>query len=463
MQILVKTDGAVETRSYTLNFTVHGPVVERGGQKFAMCWMGERYGSTEALAFLKYIHAKNALDLLRATYYFQMPPQNHVFADIYGNFGYRAAGWYPNRTHPNGVMAIDDSNPITALTNRLPINGSASDVVEWNLNHWIDSNQAPTMWNPAHGYVVTANNRHSNTSYPLRYDIAWSYADYYRAFRIDELINQTIKNKGSVSVDDMKRIQNDVLLVPARVLVPKITQAFSGGGSADAQAALAYFSGWNFTMLPDLVAPLIFVEWIPILKNATIADEFMDINRTVPGFSLTLGTLGDIVNSFPTAVLEALILRDPNNHWFNNVLTGTTQNATAVIRSSFEKTVQFMKTKYGNDMSQWKFSVKHTLQIKHQLLSMFDYPHWSAWGWSDCIDNIASTGAHGPSWREIMNYANLNASLCVLPGGQSGSPLSQHYYDQLGMWLTGQYKSMSFPATRYEVFGVESVLDFVLG
>jgi penicillin amidase len=358
-------------------------------------------------------------------------------------------------------MAINASNPMTALTNRLPVNGSAADVIEWNVNDWIDANQAPTLWKPSQGYVVTANNRPVNKTYPLIYDIAWGFADYYRSYRIDQLINQTVENKGSVSVDDMKRIQNDVLLVPASTLVPKILQAYSGGASGDVQSALNYFSAWNYTMLPDLVAPLIFTEWLPIFKNMTFADEFIDINQTVPGFFISSGDLNDIVSSLPTSSIEALTLLDPTNHWFNNVLTHTTQNASLVMRASFDRTIQIMKTKYGNDMNTWKFAIKHTLQIKHQLLSMFDYPHWSARGWSDCIDNIASTGAHGPSWREIINYANLNQSFCVLPGGQSGSPLSLHYYDQLYMWVRGQYKSMSFPATRDGVANVESVLDFV--
>nr|MDO8135561.1 penicillin acylase family protein [Candidatus Njordarchaeum guaymaensis] len=464
-EILVKTDGGVEKHSITLNFTVHGPIVERGGVRFAAEWMGERYGSTEAIALYKYAHASDAYDFLKSTYYWQMPPQNHVFADIYGNFGYRAAGWYPNRTYPDGTMAISASNPMTALTNRLPLNGSASNVIEWNINHWIDSNQAPTLWNPKQGYVVTANNRHaSNNTYPYCYDIAWGYADYYRAYRIDRDINQTITANGSVSVEDMKKIQNDVFLVPASTLVPKILQAYSGGASGDTQAALNTLNGWNYTMLTDLAAPTIFVEWLPIFKNMTFADEFISINQTVTGFRISKGDLNDIVNSVPTNSLEALTLLDPSNHWFDNVFTsGTIENATTIIRASLERAIQALKTKYGDDMTQWKFGNVHKLQFNHQLLSWFDYPHWSAWGYSDCVNNIASTGNSGPSWREILNFDNLDQSFCIIPGGQSGSPISPHYYDQLRMWLDGQYKSMTFPATSVAVTDVESVLVFVSG
>jgi penicillin amidase len=462
-QILVKTDEGMQPHTIVLNYTIHGPIIEQAGVKFAMHWMGERYGDTLSIAVYKYIHAKNAHDLLKASYYWMQPPQNLVFADIYGNFGYRPAGWYVNRTYPDGTMAINASKPITALTSRLPINGSSPKVVEWNTNDWIDPNEVPTLWNPKAGYVVTANNRITNKTYPYIYDMAWEFADYYRAYRIDSLINQTITANGKISPTDMMRIQNDAYYVPASTLVPKIIQACAGSVTGDAQSALNYLSGWNYTMLPDLVAPLIFTEWLPIFENMTFADEFIHINQTVPGFYISISDLNNIVASIPISSIEALALLDPNNHWFNNVLTNTKQNASDIIRSSFNKAIEVMKTKYGTDMSQWEFSARHILNIDHQLLSMFDYPHLPARGWSECVDAIGNNGDVGPSMREILNFANLNQSFCILPGGQSGSPFSPHYYDQLSMWLNGQYKTMSFPATRDQVTNVESVLEFVTG
>ena len=461
-QILVKTDSGTESHPFVLNYTVNGPVLERAGAKFAMTWMGERYGSTEGIAIYLYTHAKNANDFLKATYYWQQPPQNFVFADIYGNFGYRPAGWYVNRTYPDGKMAINASNPMTALIARLPINGSSTDVVEWNTNQWIDPNKAPTLWDPKAGYVVTANNRITNKTYRYIYDMAWVFADYYRAYRIDSLINQTITANGKISPTDMMRIQNDAFYVPASTLVPKIIQAYSGGATGDVQNALStYLVGWNYTMLPGSVAPLIFTQWLQIFKNMTFADEFIDINRTVPGFYISTSDLNNIISYLPTSSIEALTLLDPNNHWFSDVLTHTKQNATEVIRSSFSKTIEVMKAKYGSDMTRWTFSTVHQLQIDHPLLSILDYPHLAARGWDDCIDAIGSGANVGPSMREILNLVNLNQSFCILPGGQSGSPFSSHYYDQLGMWLNGQYKSMSFPATPDAVANVESVLDFV--
>ena len=466
-EILVKTNGKVEKRIVKLNFTIHGSIIERNGARFAACWMGERYGTLEGLALVLYAHAKNAEEFLKATYYFQMPPQNHAFADIYGNFGWRAAGWYPNRTYPNGTMAIDPSNLLTALIPRLPINGSSPNVIEWNLNDWIDANEAPTLWNPKQGYVVTANNRLANKSYPYIYDIAWTFADYYRAYRIDYLLKDTISAKGYVTIDDMKRIQNDVFFVPASVLVPEIEKALSGVTSSEIQEVLSVLKEWDYFMLPDLIAPTIFVEWLRIFKNMTFADELIQLNQTVETFKINRKDLDEIVNSIPTSVLEAYVRLDPNSHWFDDVFTSDVkENATIVIRKSFEKTIEVLKSKYGEDMNEWKFSKIHKLHVEHPLgsvFSWFNYPEWDAWGWSQCVNNIGSSGASGPSWREILNFKDLNQSLCIIPGGQSGNPFSEHYYDQLRKWLDGDYKSMSFPASPEGVEDKESVLEFVPG
>jgi len=462
--IKVKTSSGYEERKVTLGFTVHGPLIERGGEKFAVCWMGERYGSLESLALYKYAHAKSAEEFLKYTYYFQMPPQNHVFADVYENFGWRAAGWYPNRTYPNGTMAIDVAKPMTALIPRLPINGSSEDVVEWNVKDWIDANEAPTLWNPKQGYVVTANNRLVGREYPYTYDLAWTFADYYRAYRIDQLIRESIARNGKITVEDMKRIQNDVFFVPADVFIPEIEKALQGVTDEKLLRALNHLKGWNRLMLPDLVAPTIFVKWLQVFKNMTFADEFLEISATVEGFKVARDQLMKLVQEIPTSSIEAMVKLNPSSKWFDDVFTPEVEDAYAIIRKSFEATIRMLEKELGGDVNGWKFGRIHKLNAKHVLggvLGWLNYPAWEAWGWSDCVNNIGAGGASGPSWRQILNFKDLDKSLCVIPGGQSGNPFSEHYYDQLRMWLDGKYKRMSFPWAPEQVEGAKSVLELV--
>ena len=46
----------------------------------------------------------------------------------------------------------------------------------------------------------------------------------------------------------------------------------------------------------------------------------------------------------------------------------------------------------------------------------------------------------GASVRRIIDFSDLSATRSVLPTGQSGNPISEHYGDQSSMWLNRQYR-----------------------
>jgi penicillin amidase len=51
---------------------------------------------------------------------------------------------------------------------------------------------------------------------------------------------------------------------------------------------------------------------------------------------------------------------------------------------------------------------------------------------------------HGPSYRQIVDLADMEASLFVHPMGQAGHLLSPHYADLLPLWARGDYLPMGF-------------------
>ena len=53
-----------------------------------------------------------------------------------------------------------------------------------------------------------------------------------------------------------------------------------------------------------------------------------------------------------------------------------------------------------------------------------------------------------PSWRQLFDVGAWDESRVVLPGGQSGHPLSPHYFDQNEMWRQGQYRVQPFSGPR---------------
>ncbi len=48
----------------------------------------------------------------------------------------------------------------------------------------------------------------------------------------------------------------------------------------------------------------------------------------------------------------------------------------------------------------------------------------------------------GPSYRQIVDLGDPEASRWSLAGGTSGDPRSPHYADQIEAWLRGEYRSM---------------------
>ncbi|MEX2701476.1 MAG: penicillin acylase family protein [Candidatus Baldrarchaeota archaeon] len=163
--------------------------------------------------------------------------------------------------------------------------------------------------------------------------------------------------------------------------------------------------------------------------------------------------------------MEYLVKNASTSHWFDDVSTpNVKEDAFILMRKSLHVAIEVLKTKLGSDIEQWKFSKIHRLNAKHMLgsvLTWLNYPDLPVSGWRHCVVNIGASVDSGPCWRQILNFSDLNSSLCIFPGGQSGNPFSSHYYDQLEMWVKGEYKNMSFPVKPEDVKNAESTLEFI--
>jgi penicillin amidase len=55
-----------------------------------------------------------------------------------------------------------------------------------------------------------------------------------------------------------------------------------------------------------------------------------------------------------------------------------------------------------------------------------------------------------PSWRQIIDVGEWDEARVVLPAGQSGHPLSPHFFDQNEMWRMGQYRQQAYSRAAVE-------------
>ena len=173
--------------------------------------------------------------------------QNFVYADIEGNIGYFAPGAIPIRPRANGTL------PVPGWTG------------EDDWTGYVPLDRVLRAFNPARGFVVTANNQALPDDYP--YVISTNYEPGYRAARIIAMVEE----RPTPTVDDVARMQADVLSAQVAVLRPWLLRGESQGDqAADARARLAQ---WDGAVRADSAASALFEAWKGAAARRILADE----------------------------------------------------------------------------------------------------------------------------------------------------------------------------------------------
>ncbi len=420
--VRVKTDSGVEEREVVVEKTVHGPVIEKHGRKVAVAWTGLT-ATREALAVYKYNHAHNISEFIEGLKLFDVPAQNVVYADIYGNVMYYPAGKFPIRL-VNG----------TEVPGNVIFNGSAGEG-EWRgfkpygVSTWegfIPFEEIPHLINPE--YVGTANQR-VVFGYQHYLGDSMYFADPYRGMRIYEMLDDAVKSGKKISPECFMEMQRDVYSKPAEFFTPFIFDA-EEKMSEKAKNYAEKLRNWDFRMVKDSKAALVFSIWLEEFINETFGDEFY--------------SAGLDKDFYPHLyVLQNL---PADSIWFDDIGTEEREQRADIVARAMEKAVEIIESKgykvYGD---------YNRLNIKHAFSSFvkfFDYPSmpmngstYTVFNFRRAVDWGTGVSQAGSSWRMIVNF---DENYCVIPGGNSGNYFSPHYYDQLEMWANGEYKSFDF-------------------
>ncbi|MCU7787310.1 penicillin acylase family protein [Pyrobaculum sp. 3827-6] len=237
--------------------TVHGPVIEFRGQRYAMRWLGNNV-TLEALALYYMDRARNLTEFLNGLRYFVTPSQNTVYADRYGVVAYFASGYYPIRE--GGY---------------LPFNGSRGEG-EWTRYVWLPS--VLNYVNPP--YLATANNKVADANIYLQ----WRWADRYRHDRITELIAQKLV-RGKITVEDVMDIQRDVVDISCR----DVKQLLELYGGDSGRRLLDELSRWSCEMSPGSTTASRYAAFLYNLQK--LAWERFNISTTFVPFEVTMASI----------------------------------------------------------------------------------------------------------------------------------------------------------------------------
>jgi len=419
--IRVKGQDPVKTE---ILLTRQGPIVSDAKESketaIAAKWAGTD-GLQPFQASYLLAKAKDMQGVKEALRYWELPGLNFVFADDNGNIGYWYCATIPIRTKGDGI---------------LPMPGWSGEY-EWK--GYVPFEERPHVINPKEGFIATANSKVVSDDYPYLISHYWEPTD--RIVRIRQLL----KAKEKFSVDDFKRMQEDIYSELASEIIPQMIQVLEGRFfDEDAKKAKDILTKWDFIMDRDSVGACLFeVNFRKLLdnifKDALGEELFKDYLKT---------------SILPPRAIR-MILKKGSSLWFGK------RTLEEIMALSLKQTFLELREVMGSDINKWTWGELHSLTFEHVLgpkkplswifnlgpfpvggskltINMRHYPY----------DKPFHTNL-GVSMRMIVDLSNPGGSFRVLPTGESGHIGSPHHKDQIELYLSGKYRLESI--NRFEV------------
>ncbi|HLZ57809.1 MAG TPA: penicillin acylase family protein [Ktedonosporobacter sp.] len=383
--------------------------------------------------------ASNWAEFLEAMRDWDSPPQNFVYADVEGNIGYIMAGDIPLRSKGQALL------PTPGWTG------------EYEWTGYIPFEDLPQTYNPEQHFIVTANNRVVDDSYP--YYITNEWLNGYRAQRIRDLLT----SKGPLTLTDMATIQADYYSLHAAEIVPYILQLHAD--TPQVTAVLEILRTWDYVLAPESIGAAIYMTFLSKFERIVLAAVLGDDEALLQSYQGIGTNILAIQNGYASRTKPFLIrlLKAHDDTWFVNsaIPNGPRSWDEALTRALFAA-LETLHEQLGSDISDWHYGSIHQMTYSHALGALkplnkfFNRGPFPVGGDSDTVNmgNVLPTRPTEvitvPSFRQIVNLANLKHSLSGHAPGQSGHPASKHYDDFIQMWLEVRHHPMLFARAMIE-------------
>lgn len=441
-----------ETVYDTVPYTHHGPVVYEMGENsgtgmanLALKWIAhgwdEQEPPNELLTFYNLNRGKNYQDYEQALKTYQCPAQNFVFASHSNDIAIWQNGLFPARWPEHGRYIMDGSKKLNDWQARIP------------------QEHNPHIVNPERGFVSSANQHPTDSTYPYYYTGVF---EYYRNRRI----NNELSRMSSVSVEDMMKLQQDNYNLTAADLLPVLLElldtndfAKAGEEAAYMRLALAEMKKWDYYNEADRYAPTIFEIWMEELQffvwdelsinpidTSKYYEEWWDKEKNeVKKRALNNGNFE--VDYPDPPVLLKLLKEHPDHILFDNKASKRVETAKDMVFDSFYWT----SIKY-HDLMEYKLKpvlwggfkatgVRHLARI-----DAFSVLNVNTGGNRHIVNAMSPT--NGPSWRMVVALGPELRAYGIYPGGQSGNPGSHYYANAIEKWAVGDYYELKFISTE---------------
>lgn len=378
--------------------------------------------------FLGLARAADAGEVAAAARAMVAPCQNLVVGTDGGEIVLELLGRVPDR--PRG-------------TGRLPLPGWKVSVAWSRLRA-----EPPALRRPEDGILATANDdvrADPAQDLPAEFDVP------HRARRI----RQALAQRDDWTAEGLARLQSDVVSLYALEVVALCAGDWSGD-AATAHEALRAWDGAMALSGPSALYALLERE----LEQRIFADE------------LEAAGLPRLGSHTARSALLRVLGGTARADWYDDARSDRRETREDVLAAALASAWRAGADRWGPDVARWRYGELHTWTLEHplgevpvvgRLLNRGPFPvpgsrtTIAAWfgSWrGDAIPVVA-----GPSLRFVADVAEPDRSRWVLPGGQSGHPLDEHYDDQLELFLAGD--SIPIPWSE-EAAAAATVSELVL-
>jgi penicillin G amidase len=431
--------GGFSFQELVIRSTKRGPVVTdvidglQNGRPMSL-----RFAPAESMmpdiGLLDLLTAQNAAQLRDCLKRIPMVCLNWVFGDVHGNIGHQASGKIPIRKQGQGTFP----HPVTDHFD--------------NWLGWIPQDQMPWALNPDAGWVGTCNHKTVDSDYPYYYSSY--FAPRYRYERLKALMDGGDKK----SFGQMWQAQRDVKNQMASAVAPVMAEALRQ--HIDTRHLGEILDSWNYMDDPEAAAPAVFQAVYTAFAKQVFEDELGEKNSTL------------LLNSwyFWQERLQQMVLAG-RSQWFDDVRTpDRKETLTDLFQSAGRQADLLLKKQMGPDPDQWQWGRIHTLDLVNplarkgrlkNLLGTGPMPMGGSGetlyrGWYDFDAPFDVT--HCASLRMVVDFADTEKILAILPGGVSGRTFHPHLKDQVSDFMSGEKRYWRFSDAAIDTHAVGTLV-----
>ena len=383
-----------------LFYSVHGPVTfidKKRKKAYAVKNGWSEVGGSPYLASLRMDQAKNWEEYREASNYFNIPGENMVWADKYGDIGWQAVGIAPIRKTHSGLV---------------PVSGNGN--FEWE--NYIEIIEKPNLFNPEKGYIATANQNVTPDDYDRWDVIGYDWADPYRGDRV----NSFLESKDKFNMEDMTNLQVDYYSIPSKQIIDMSQDYIKNN--------LEYFKKlieWNNILDKNSEEAGIYIEW-----QTQIYYEFM--KKFVP----------ESVQEYIYVQIYKII---------EGISKMSVQEKTEFLNKTFDLTIKSLIEKYGDDSSKWVYGQENYKHVKiyhplekvvndsiKNIIGLDTYPRGGD-GFTPGSTSSELNQRSGGSFRVVINTKDWDNSFATNSPGQSGNPKSKFYKNLYEDWANDRF------------------------